>query len=51
MTSFAAGPGPQGLNWRTCPALADLASKENATNLAQFGVTMIEGVEKVRLLR
>jgi hypothetical protein len=31
--------------------MADLASKESATNSAQFAVTMIEGVEKVRLLR
>jgi hypothetical protein len=31
--------------------MADLASKESAINSAQFAVTMIEGVEKVRLLR
>jgi hypothetical protein len=31
--------------------MADLASKESASNSAQFAVAMIEGVEKVRLLR
>jgi hypothetical protein len=31
--------------------MADLASQENAINSAQFAVAMIEGVEKVRLLR
>jgi hypothetical protein len=31
--------------------MADLASKESANNSAQFAVAMIEGVEKVWLLR
>jgi hypothetical protein len=31
--------------------MADLASKESASASAQFAVAMIEGVEKVRLLR
>ena len=44
-------PWKNGLSSARAINIADLASKAAARNSAQFGVTMIEGVEKVRFLR
>jgi len=51
----SAGTIPQQLVWRSKERrtldIADLATKGKASNSAQFGVTMIEGVDKVRFIK
>lgn len=46
---------PVDLNWKSVDKrtlnIADLAGKGKADNSAEFGVTMIEGVEKVRFIK
>lgn len=49
------GQEPTKLNWKSTDKralnIADLASKGTAANSAEFGVTMIEGAEKVRFVK
>ncbi|HEY5778598.1 MAG TPA: hypothetical protein VIT00_07650, partial [Terrimicrobiaceae bacterium] len=53
--SGKAGTIPQPLAWRSQEKrsldIADLATKGKASNSAQFGVAMIEGVDKVRFIK
>ena len=51
----SAGTIPEQLVWKSKERrtldIADLATKGKASNSAQFGVTMIEGVDKVRFIK
>ena len=51
----SAGTIPEQLVWKSKERrtldIADLATKGKASDSAQFGVTMIEGVDKVRFIK